>query len=72
MSADWKTTYVVAAEQRTTNEADVPPIPSNGIATDGGIGFRVRSNASLGWERGNLGLTWGLRYFSAVRSAARR
>jgi iron complex outermembrane receptor protein len=27
----------------------------------------VRSNASLGWEHGNLGLTWGLRYFSAVK-----
>ena len=67
LSADWKTTYVVAAEERTTNEADAPPIPSNGIASNGGIGFRVRSNASLGWERGNLGLNWGLRYFSAVK-----
>lgn len=67
LRADWKTTYVVAAEERTTNEADVPPIPSNGIATNGGIGFRVRSNASLGWEQGNVGLSWSLRYFSAVK-----
>ncbi|WP_223494335.1 TonB-dependent receptor domain-containing protein [Stenotrophomonas indicatrix] len=67
LRADWKTTYVVAAEERTTNEADVTPIPSNGIATNDGIGFRVRSTASLGWEQGNVGLTWSLRYFSAVK-----
>jgi iron complex outermembrane receptor protein len=41
LSADWKTTYVVNAEEKTTNEAGVPAIPSNGIATNGGIGFRA-------------------------------
>lgn len=65
--ADWKATYVVAAEEKTTREADVPPIPSNGIATNGGIGFRVRSNASVGWERGDFGLSWNLRHFSALK-----
>ena len=64
---DWKSTYVVSSLGRTTNEIDVPPSPGNGLAGNGGIGFRIRSNASLDWQRGDFGLNWGMRYYSAVK-----
>ncbi|KAF1013803.1 MAG: Vitamin B12 transporter BtuB [Stenotrophomonas maltophilia] len=67
LRTDWKTAYVASALSRTTNEADVPPSPGNGLAGNGGIGFRTRSNLSLDWQRGNFGINWGMRYYSAVK-----
>ena len=58
---------MVSSLERSTNDMDVVPEPSNGLAGAGGIGFRTRSNLSLDWERGNFGINWGLRYYSAVK-----
>ncbi len=67
LRTDWKSTYVVSSLERSTNDMDVVPTPGNGLAGSSGIGFRTRSNLSLDWERGNFGINWGLRYYSAVK-----
>ncbi|WP_079220793.1 TonB-dependent receptor domain-containing protein [Stenotrophomonas maltophilia] len=67
LRTDWKSTYVVSSLERSTNDAGVVPTPGNGLASAGGIGFRTRSNLSLDWERGNFGINWGVRYYSAVK-----
>lgn len=62
-SAAWSTTYVSKNIYRSTNDTSVVPTPSNGI----GSGFRIRSNLNLGWELGNFGASWTLRYYSGVK-----
>ena len=62
-STAWSTTYVSRNIYRSTNDASVVPTPSNGI----GSGFRIRSNLNLGWELGNFGASWTLRYYSGVK-----
>lgn len=62
-STAWSTTYVSKNIYRSTNDTNVVPTPSNGI----GSGFRIRSNLNLGWELGNFGASWTLRYYSGVK-----
>ncbi len=62
-STAWSTTYVSKNIYRSTNDASVVPTPSNGI----GSGFRIRSNLALGWELGNFGASWTMRYYSGVK-----
>ena len=62
-SSNWASTYVSENIYRSTNDTAIVPTTSNGI----GSGFRVRSNLSLGWERGNFGASWTSRYYSGVK-----
>ncbi len=64
-SLAWLNTYVSKNELKQDN-LDTPPLQLNGT-TNGGANFRLRSNASLTWEMGDWGVTWGTRYFSGLR-----
>ncbi len=66
-NASWATTYVSENIYRSTNDNSIVPTPSNGIGVSTGSGFRIRSNLTTGWERGNFGVSWTARYFSGVK-----
>ncbi|WP_028917265.1 hypothetical protein [Pseudoxanthomonas sp. J35] len=57
----WQSTYTVRDEIKTDTSPDTLPQQLVGWATSPGfVGtFRVRSNASLSWEHGPWGATWG-------------
>lgn len=59
---NWANTYVSFHELKSDN-LDGPPSQLNGF----GGNFRLRSNASLGWEMGQFGVTWSTRYYSGVK-----
>lgn len=58
----WLNTYVSKNEIKTDNLEGVPS-QQNGF----GGNFRLRSNASLTWEMGEFGVTFGSRYFSGTK-----
>lgn len=37
------------------------------VGTSFGANFRLRSNLSLSWDLGDFGVTWGMRYYSAMK-----
>jgi len=61
----WLNTYVSKNELKQDN-LDTPPLQLNGT-TNFGANFRLRSNASLNWDQGPWGATWGVRYYSGLR-----
>ena len=61
----WLNTYVSKNELKQDN-LDTPPLQLNGT-TNFGANFRLRSNASLNWDKGPWGATWGVRYYSGLR-----
>ncbi len=65
----WQSTYTVRDEIKTDTSPDTLPQQLVGWATSPGfVGtFRVRSNASLSWEHGPWGATWGARYYSSQK-----
>ncbi len=65
----WLNTYVSKNEIKQDNNDAVPPAQQNGFSGSAGINFRLRSNASLTWEKGDLAATWTTRYFSGVKEA---
>jgi len=58
----WLNTYVTKNELKTDNLEGVPQ-QLNGF----GGNFRLRSNASLAWDKGDFGATWSARYYSGVK-----
>jgi iron complex outermembrane receptor protein len=60
----WLNTYVSKNELKVDN-LEGAPSQQNGF--DGN--FRLRSNASLTWERGDWGVTWSTRYYSGVKES---
>jgi iron complex outermembrane receptor protein len=52
---------------RSSNDSTIVPTVNNGIATNTGIGFRVRSNLTVGWDLENFGVSWTARYYSSVK-----
>ncbi len=65
----WLNTYVSKNELKQDSNDAVPPEQENGFSDSAGINFRLRSNASLAWEWGDLGVTWSTRYYSAVKES---
>ncbi len=65
LSANWNNTYTSKYESKTTND---PETPVSQAVSFGGT-FRLRSNLSLGWDLGDFGATWGVRYYSAMKEA---
>jgi iron complex outermembrane receptor protein len=65
----WQTTYTVNDEIKTDTNPATPPQQLVGYATSPGFTgtFRIRSNASLGWDMGAWGITWGARYYSGQK-----
>ncbi|MEO7773663.1 MAG: TonB-dependent receptor [Steroidobacteraceae bacterium] len=70
-SLSWLNTYVSKNELKQSLADSVTPSQSNGFAGNAGINFRLRSNANLTWERGDIGVTWSTRYFSGVKDSCR-
>ncbi|MEP6906570.1 MAG: TonB-dependent receptor [Pseudoxanthomonas sp.] len=68
-SLSWLNTYVSKNELKQDNDDAIPPSQNNGFSSNAGINFRLRSNASLTWERGDVGITWSTRYFSGVKES---
>ena len=60
----WLNTYVSKNEIKTDNLEGVPS-QQNGF----GGNFRLRSNTTLSWERGNFGASWTTRYYSGVKES---
>ncbi|AVJ32074.1 MAG: TonB-dependent receptor domain-containing protein [Stenotrophomonas indicatrix] len=67
LSTSWSTTYVAKDVFRSSNDSTIVPTVNNGIATNTGIGFRVRSNLTVGWDLENFGVSWTARYYSSVK-----
>ena len=64
---NWQTTYTSKDEIKTDTSATGLPQQLVGYATSPGFTgtFRIRSNASLSWEKGPFSATWGARYYSS-------
>ena len=65
----WLNTYVSKNEIKQDNNDEVPPQQQNGFSSSSGINFRLRSNASLTWQKGDVGVTWTARYYSGVKES---
>lgn len=63
-----QTSYTVKNELKQDN-SDSAPLQLNGMSDSTfGAFFRVRSNLGLAWERGDLGVSWNMRYYSRLKS----
>lgn len=62
-SAKWATTYVSKFEIKSTNDKDAKPSQANGFEDY----FRIRSNLSLGWSKGDWAANYGVRYYSSTK-----
>ncbi|MGE4458862.1 MAG: TonB-dependent receptor [Stenotrophomonas sp.] len=62
-SAKWATTYVSKFEIKSTNDAGTKPSQVNGFEEY----FRIRSNLSLGWNKGDWSASYGIRYYSSTK-----
>jgi iron complex outermembrane receptor protein len=62
LALSWLSTYVSKNELKVDN-LEGAPSQLNGF----GGNFRVRSNATLAWERGDFGASWTARYYSGVK-----
>ena len=62
-SVDWQTTYLSSYDEEGQNSA-------GNTITIGRVGepglFRVRSNATIGWTKGDYGVNWTARYYSGM------
>ncbi len=56
------TTYVTKDVSVSTND---PRYPLSAVSF--GSTFRVRSNLNLGWQYGDFGISWMMRYYSAMK-----
>ncbi|UNK50784.1 TonB-dependent receptor [Lysobacter sp. S4-A87] len=65
----WQTTYTVKDEIKTDTNPATPPQQLVGYATSPGFTgtFRIRSNATLSWDMGAWGISWGARYYSGQK-----
>ncbi|HET9033767.1 MAG TPA: TonB-dependent receptor, partial [Dokdonella sp.] len=63
-TTQWNTTYTVRDENLSTN---APGIPNQNTSFAGS--FRIRSNLNLGWELGDFGASWTIRYYSAMKES---
>lgn len=63
----WQNTYVSNLEFKTTNDPGVRHSESNSFSGSAGINFRLRSIATLSWDYGDFGASWGSRYFSSSK-----
>ena len=63
--AVWQNTYTSKTELATTNDPDA--VPNQQVSF--GSNFRLRSNLNLSWDLGDFGVTWGLRYYSAMKES---
>lgn len=63
----WQNTYVSDLEFKSTNVATVRPSEANSFSGSAGINFRLRSIATLNWDYGDFGASWGARYFSSSK-----
>ncbi|MGH8031448.1 MAG: TonB-dependent receptor plug domain-containing protein [Luteimonas sp.] len=68
-SLAWLNSYVSKNEIKIDNNQSTPPSQQNGFASLTGIVFRLRSNATLGWEQGDWGVSWTARYYSGFKEA---
>lgn len=59
------TTYTEKDVLISTNDPRFP-VSSVGTASSAGSVWRVRSNLNIGWQYGDFGATWGLRYYSPL------
>ncbi len=57
-------TYVSRLSSKSTNDPEAVEAQDNSIYAGN---FRLRSNASIGWELGQFGITYGARYYSAIK-----
>ncbi|MBN7136029.1 TonB-dependent receptor [Lysobacter enzymogenes] len=66
---NWQTTYTSKDEIKTDTSKTGLPQQLVGYATSPGFTgtFRIRSNASLSWEKGPFSATWGARYYSSQK-----
>ena len=62
-SAKWATTYVSKFEIKSTNDPGTKPSQVNGFEEY----FRIRSNLSLGWNKGDWSANYGIRYYSSTK-----
>jgi len=62
-SAKWATTYVSKFEIKSTNDPSTKPSQVNGFEDY----FRIRSNLSLGWSKGDWSANYGVRYYSSTK-----
>ena len=61
---DWQTSYLSSYDEEGQNSAgDTITI---GRVGEAGL-FRVRSNATLSWTKGDLGVNWTARYYSGIK-----
>ncbi|WP_349986315.1 TonB-dependent receptor plug domain-containing protein [Stenotrophomonas sp. WHRI 8082] len=61
---DWQTSYLSSYDEEGQNSAgDTITI---GRVGEAGL-FRVRSNATLSWTKGDLGVNWTARYYSGIQ-----
>lgn len=67
-SAQWTSTYTSRDDLVTTKNPVTHPNPRTGVGWAGGA-FRVRSNLNLGWEMGDFGASWTVRYFSGMKES---
>ncbi|SDW66432.1 TonB-dependent receptor domain-containing protein [Lysobacter enzymogenes] len=66
---NWQTTYTAKDEIKTDTSKTGLPQQLVGYAMSPGFTgtFRIRSNASLSWEKGPFSATWGARYYSSQK-----
>ncbi|GAA5067987.1 TonB-dependent receptor plug domain-containing protein [Lysobacter panacisoli] len=62
---DWKSTYIDYLEYKRDNE-EVTPINQY---TGWDSNFRIRSNLTLDWSKGDFGASWTARYYSGMKEA---
>ncbi|MEO8365482.1 MAG: TonB-dependent receptor [Pseudoxanthomonas sp.] len=73
LSVVWDTSYLANVQQDLNGDGVVSQDPVSGEGGNqvgkylgrGANNWRIRSNVQARWERGNLGATWLVRYFSA-------
>ncbi len=58
------TTYTISDKAVSTNDPRVP-LSNVGFTST----FRIRSNANVGWELGNFGVSWTARYYSGMKES---
>ncbi|TDR40788.1 iron complex outermembrane receptor protein [Tahibacter aquaticus] len=65
----WQNTYVNSYEFKSSNDSRVSPSQQNGFAVtaNSSASFRLRSNITLGWDKGSFGASWSTRYFSGLK-----
>ena len=58
------TTYTISDKSVSTNDPRVPLSDVGFTST-----FRIRSNANLGWDLGNFGVSWTARFYSSMKES---